>query len=348
MKKILKFVLFLILSLVAVFGLFLLYATLTDYRPEEKIVLSESPSPESFSDSATISLITWNIGYAGLNKEMDFFYDGGEKVRPPADTVYRNILAIKSFVLGNDSIDFFLLQEVDQKAKRSYRTNQTDTLKKLFPSYHSGFGKNYDVRFVPTPPANPMGRVISGLFTLARKTPAKIVRHAYPGNFSFPTGLFMLDRCFMEFRYPVSNGRELVIINTHNSAFDDGELRRAQMKYLRAFLLEEATKNNYVIAGGDWNQCPPGFRGSFSKDRFDEKDYLPIEDNYIDGWKWVYDGATPSNRRTDVPYVQGLTATTVIDFFLISPNIEPLSVQTVDLGFKHSDHQPVILSVRLK
>ena len=39
------------------------------------------------SDSAEISLLTWNIGYCGLDKEMDFFYDGGTKVITPKENM---------------------------------------------------------------------------------------------------------------------------------------------------------------------------------------------------------------------------------------------------------------------
>ena len=30
----------------------------------------------------SFNVVTWNIGYAGLDREMDFFYDGGTRVRP--------------------------------------------------------------------------------------------------------------------------------------------------------------------------------------------------------------------------------------------------------------------------
>ena len=46
----------------------------------------------------------------------------------------------------------------------------------------------------------------------------------------------MLDRCFLVNRYPVSNGNELLMINTHNSAYDDGSLRKQQMDFLKDFL----------------------------------------------------------------------------------------------------------------
>ena len=42
------------------------------------------------------------------------------------------------------------------------------------------------------------------------------------------------------------------------------------------------------------------------------------------------------------------TVTTVTDFFLISPNIETLSIRNLDLNFEFSDHNPVLMNVKLK
>ena len=75
----------------------------------------------------------------------------------------------------------------------------------------------------------------------------------------------MLDRCFMVNRYPLENGKELLVINTHNEAFDPGEIRKAQMAYLKEFLLSEYAKGNYIIAGGDWNMSPPDFKPEFTR-----------------------------------------------------------------------------------
>ncbi len=40
--------------------------------------------------------------------------------------------------------------------------------------------------------------------------------------------------------------------------------------------------------------------------------------------------------------------TSVIDGFLVSPNVEIASVKTLDLGFAHSDHNPVRVKLRTK
>jgi endonuclease/exonuclease/phosphatase family metal-dependent hydrolase len=159
--------------------------------------------------------------------------------------------------------------------------------------------------------------------------------------------LFMLGRCFMVNRYILKNGKEIVLINTHNEAFDPGEIRKAQMEYLKDFITEEYKKGNYVIAGGDWNQCPPGFTPAFKGNRVNTEQ-MAINDDFLpSGWKWVFDNKTPSNRSVVTAYDPPATPTTVIDFFLLSPNVVPVSVQCINLDFENSDHNPVRIKLRI-
>jgi len=150
-------------------------------------------------------------------------------------------------------------------------------------------------------------------------------------------------------RYPMAGGKELLIINTHNSAYDAGGVLRSQeMKYLHDFLSAEYEKGNFVIVGGDWNQSPPGFKPEYTTDVFDNVDFTLIPDGFLpNDWKWIYDNTAATNRRVMIPFVRGKTPTTVIDFYLLSPNVEAISVNTIDKGFANSDHQPVRLKIKL-
>jgi len=152
-------------------------------------------------------------------------------------------------------------------------------------------------------------------------------------------------------RYDLSSGKEMVVLNIHNSAYDKGGfIKKQQLEYLRKLILTEYEKGNYVIAGGDWNQCPPDFQfDAFSPGQTDgytqiniEKDFLPAD------WTWVYDPSVPTNRKVEEIYEEGETFTTIIDFFLLSPNVEALSVKGIDLDFASSDHQPVRMEFRLR
>jgi endonuclease/exonuclease/phosphatase family metal-dependent hydrolase len=240
-----------------------------------------------------------------------------------------------------------LVQEVDKKARRSYQVDQFEILSKSLNTHKGLFAANYNVFFVPIPLHNPMGNVLAGLATFSEFDPFSAVRHSFPGNYSWPTRLFMLDRCFLVNRYPLSNGRQLLIINTHNSAFDDGSLRKQQMAHLKSFLLAEYKKKNYLIVGGDWNQEPFDFSPDFETNA-GGKDNISVEEGFPDeDWIWVYDKRTPSHRGLQAPYDEESSRLTVIDFYLVSPNVIPSRVRTIDMDFEFSDHQPVVASFEL-
>lgn len=348
LKKFLKFIIILIIVLWVLFFGIIIYAVISDYKPDEKTIIAENPTPSVPGDSLGISLLTWNIGYCGLDREMDFFYDGGTKVRTPEPVFRENFKAVSDFIKSNDSIDFILLQEVDRKSKRSYKLDEYSAIEEKLSKSSAQFATNYDVFFVPVPPSDPMGKVYSGISVFSNYVPSSSVRYSFPGNYGFPKQLFMLDRCFIVNRYPLKNGRQLLLINTHNEAFDPGEIRRAQMEYLKKFMLEEYASGNYIIAGGDWNQTPPDFTPEFVSNKVNsmqmaiKHDYLPAE------WTWVYDNTTPSNRTVTAAYNPEVTTTTVIDFFLLSPNVSKLAIKCINLNFANSDHNPVIIRAKLK
>ena len=346
--KYLKYPLYLLLLAVAIFLFILIYGTLSDYKPQEEILISSNPEAPVVNDSV-FNIMIWNIGYCGLGEKMDFFYDGGKGVRPERAVSQENLQGVINYVATQEHCDFFLFQEVDVKSKRSYRINQLDSLGTTLAPVHSSFGKNFDVFFNPVPPRAPLGKLHSGLATLSVKEPASSMRYSFPGNYGWPMGVFMLDRCFLVNRYPLAGGKELLVINTHNSAYDDGSLRKGQMEYLHGFLTEEYGKGNYIIVGGDWNQTPYGFEPRFEYDRFDTIQLSYIEQDYLPGeWTWLYDPGVPTNRRVDIPYVSGVSRTAVIDYYLLSPNLDPVAVKGINLNFVYSDHQPVLASFRLK
>lgn len=348
MKKVIRIIFGIVCVLVLGFAGLIGYATWSDYMPDPTTRVFENQKASVVPNQGSYRLMIWNIGYGGLSRDMDFFYDGGKQVRPARQIVEKNISAIQQFISRQKDIDFFLLQEVDQHSKRSYSMDEVSILSTIFPQYHSSFGKNYDVFFVPVPVFDPLGRVLAGLQTLSRFEPVSVVRHSFPGNYAWPQGLFMLDRCFLVSRYRLEKKKDLLVVNTHNSAYDDGTLRHRQMTYLKDFLIREYKKGNYVIVGGDWNQCPPGLRPDFEQNLVDSKNRMDIEKEYLPGWKWAYDEKTPTNRRLVAPYDKKTTLTTVIDFFLVSPNIDIKQVHGVYLDFKHSDHHPVKLEIKLK
>ena len=346
--RLIRPLLYLLALLTGAFLLFLLYAWMDDYRPPETTVIEKDERAPALDDTSVYSLLIWNIGYAGLDASMDFFYDGGKQMRPDEEGVLTNLKGITETLTPFRDRDFVLLQEVDRDSKRSYHHNQEEIIEGQMDPSGAWFGLNYNVACVPIPLKEPMGKVTSGLLTLSNHSPSQVVRHSYPGNYGWPMRLFMLDRCFLVSRFPMQDGHELLVINTHNSAYDDGSLRKQQMEYLKNFLLSEYARGNYIIVGGDWNQSPYGLPPELPGHRFDTLNLTYVEEGYpAPDWTWAYDPEIPTNRRVTTPYSRENSLTTIIDFYLLSPNIRVIDVSTIDLGFRYSDHQPVALDVRL-
>lgn len=338
-----------IIVAIVMFGLFLAYSTLTCYRPDPEMSVWKSDRPDTISVDSTLQALCWNIGYAGLGDNMDFFYDNGNEVRDTKQRTIENLDSITAFLGRNKDRNFFLLQEVDFKSHRTYNIYQIDYLVKAM-NYQNSTGINYDVAFVPIPVKNPMGRVLSGVVTFSNPIPKSSTRYQYPGEFPWPSRIFNLRRCMLVNRYPTSNGKELILVNTHNSAFDDGSLKQQEMLLLKALVLDEYQKGNYVVVGGDWNQSPPKFPLTTFASNYESPSFklTNIDSSFISpDWTWAFDSAQPTNRYLDEPYVANKNYTGILDFFLLSPNVKLVSCKTRNLQFRNSDHNPVLVSFKL-
>ena len=348
LKKVLRNFLIFAALLLGLFALFLGYQSLTAYRPAGVEPIAINCLPGSYSD--TLNLVSWNIGYAGLGKEMDFFYEGGTMVRPKHEQAKAYLKGIIEHLSSFEQPDFILLQEVDTLAHRSWDVNQYKAISSHFADYCPAFALNYKA-WVPMPMTEPMGRVRAGLMTLSRQAPLEVTRHAYADGYSWPMSLFMLNRCFMVARYQTESQKQLVVINLHNSAFSDAaEIREKELAALKSFMETESGKGNYVIAGGDWNQNPAPLKNpTVDKTYRFRFIHPPIPDDFLPvGWQYAWDPLHSTNRDVDIPYTIGTTTSTIMDFFVISPDIELLFVKTLPTGFDVSDHQPVEMKVVLK
>ncbi|BBJ28202.1 endonuclease/exonuclease/phosphatase family protein [Athalassotoga saccharophila] len=338
-----------ILSILSIILGFIIFSEITMYRPPkiEKVTVLRKIKGEKFRRE--FSILTWNVGYGGLGKNADFFMSGGKTSKPANKRVVEeNMNSILSF-LYDQKFDFILLQEVDLRSSRTYKINEVELFSRL--PYLSYFAMNYNVQFVPVPLLSPIGKVKSGIMMLSKFEPYRVERYALPGDLEWPRKLFELKRAFLLTRYRVDS-HDLLILNLHLSAFDDGKLRMKELEYIKSFILKEYEKGNYVIVGGDWNLIMPGLSKKHFEFTTSEKylkNYLEFPLNWTQpGWQWAFDPNTPTNRSNERPFVKGENFVTVIDGFLVSPNLEMISVKTIDLGFENSDHNPVHLKIKLK
>lgn len=346
-------ILLLLLSLPLLYVLaHLTLAYITKYKPSqvETLVVNEKVNEKSISTTdSSLTFLIWNVGYGGLGKDVDFFYDGGKMVITPEDLVRKYISGINSYIESQKDVDFILLQEVDINSRRSKGVNMFEGIQSILENHYSIFALNYKVRFLPFPWTEPLGRITSGIGTFSKSKPSKSNRVAFPGITDFPRKLFYLERCMMVNRYPLANGKELIVVNTHLEAYDDGGVKKKQMALMKEWLEKEYKSGNYVVIGGDWNIAPPDFDvHKWEKEKENEPLYLMKNDpNYIKGWKYAYDPNVPTNRKNDKP-MNDKTFTTVIDYFYVSPNVIIEEVLGVDAKFEHSDHNPVKLKIRLQ
>lgn len=343
----LKILLGIVLLIVSALVFLLIFLTVTEYRPEDTAdaEISEISDNSSNPVDKQLTIYTWNIGYAGLGASSDFFMDGGSNVNPTAEEVSDNLTAIKDFFASNPA-DAWLLQEVDVN---SARTGYTDELKSISESYEGSFALayNYKCEFVPIP-LPPIGKVQSGIATftnhLINSTPERI---SLPCPFSWPVSSANLKRCLLVTRLAVDGSdKEVVLVNLHLEAYDDGEGKIAQTKQLTDFLSSEYEKGNYVIAGGDFNQT---FPNTLKKFPVTADEWTPgiMEDTSLpEGFRYAFDGERASCRLLNEPLSDD-SQMYVLDGFIVSPNVKVDLVETVDLNFANSDHNPVKLQITL-
>lgn len=352
-KKMLKVILIILGIILLCAAALILWLSVTEFNPGDvtdvKIEAnSEVNGLKPFLDEE-FSVISWNIGYAGLGKGSDFFMDGGSDVASAdQDTVSASLLGIyKTLYSDAEPATVFMLQEVDKNSSRTYGKDEADAL----GINNSAYALNYSCKFVPYP-VPPIGRVNSGLLTTTVYDIDSAERISLPCPFSWPVSTANLKRCLLVSYLPIEgSSSKLVIVNLHLEAYDDGEGKIAQTKQLREFIQSEYEKGNYVIAGGDFNQVFPGGIEKYPNEHPELwEPGIITEDIMPEGWSLAYDLETPSCRLLNQPYDPEDIENTqyyVIDGFIISPNVELISVETLDAGFEFADHNPVQLKVKL-
>ena len=329
------------------------FLSITEYKPADRENIKvEGTAERKLSTDTEISLLTFNIGYGALGDNADFFMDGGSSVYTADENrVNENLDGILKEV-KNLNPDIVLFQEIDKSSSRSYKINEYEKFKGELNNYSFSFANNFKVAYLPYP-VPPIGKVDSGIATASAFSVASAQRVQLPIPFSWPMRMANLKRCVLISRIPIENSqKELVIFNLHLEAYDSGEGKIEQTKMLAKLLKAETEKGNYVIAGGDFNQI----FSTANKDAFKVSDgmWTPGEIDataFGEGFEFLMDENTPSCRSLDKAY-KGADKETfqyyLIDGFIVSGNIDVKTVKTQDLGFKNSDHNPVLLKAVLK
>lgn len=167
-----------------------------------------------------ISVMTWNLGYAGNGAEASFFLDGGHDVLAEnKPSVLRHMANMTDF-LGQHPEDIYLLQEVDSGSRRTFYVNELELISKRLSTSCFSYARNHDVPFIPYPYLQPLGRIRSGILSAAARRPVEARRYRLPGSFHWPDSAFQLQRCLLLWRLPREDGADWIVINAHLEAWE--------------------------------------------------------------------------------------------------------------------------------
>lgn len=360
--KFVKIVFIVLLSIVLLLGVALAVLTILEYRPKDiEEVPVENNQTRLVSLNQELSMMTFNMGYAGLGEDEDFIMDGGKQGIPSSREVVTSYFDGIKEILSSNPSDFYLMQEVDLKSRRSYDVDQVlGITHELGESFSTQFAYNFKSVFVPFPVSltDYLGYVESGIATYTKYQVDDAKRYQFPGAFSWPLRIANLKRAMMVSTIDIEDSEhDLIIVNLHMSAYDaSGTLREQEMAFLKEFLSNQKTLGNYVIVGGDFNQTFPGASDVYPVQEGLWEAY-PIEDDFLpDGYEFMYDLTNPSCRLLNQPYDPNddMTQYYIIDGFIVSDNIEVipydetvLGAKTLNYDFMHSDHNPVVLKFKL-
>lgn len=288
-------------------------------------------------ETDALSVTTWNLGYAGLGAESDFSVDGGKNYLPPSAGVTRKNLAGISRELGTTRADVVLLQETARASLLTRGADSVAAAAKALDGRDNAFSADFATRLLPPPFAARHGLLSSVGVSGAERQIVPL-----PLEPQYILGMTQRRYHLHVIRLPAPGGG-WTVIDVHLSAFDEGaNVRLEQLRAVIAFARSEFEQGRRVIIGGDWNY---EFHRPARPYTTEEK-YLfwvhpfPYEE-LPEGWSVAIDRDTPSVRTNERPYRKGENFTTVIDGFVISPNVRTLSVKARDLDFQFSDHQPI-------
>lgn len=353
--------------------IYLAYVFISFYRIEDNKVLDVSNSKISspIETDKTYKVMTFNIGFGAYDDQFTFFMDTGyedseKKIKTKGKQswatdkqhVYDNIAGCIS-VINSKNPDFIMLQEVDDNSTRTYHINEVELITNEFKDFSFSQANDYHSAFLFYPFTQPHGKSSSNLITLSKTNIISSLRRSLPLSDSKLANIMDLDRCIMINRYEIQNSdKHFVLINVHLSAYDEGgKIRKKQNELLREVLENERKNGNYVILGGDFNQVliPNGTEYYIKPNGEITPDWVAGFEGSFEGYTLAYstegdDGANFGTARNNTkPFDKNWTYTCTIDGFVVSNNIEIEDIKNVTShAFKYSDHNPVLLTFKMK
>lgn len=321
------------------------------YPRQVSSLFAQNKIEKSIEIGDSLGILMWNISYGGMPSEMDFFYSGGDKIQlneRKSKENFQNIL--DKITEYRDSTDVFLFQKIDTVSTRSYHKNQYFEIQNKLPEYESSFCLNFSVPYIPVPLNDPIGAVHSGLLSMSKFGMNEYQRISLNDKeYFWPKKLFTAQKCIQLLSTDVGN-KKLHVLHVHLNSYDfQGEIRLAQLAQVERIADSLFQRGDYVVIAGGWNMSPPGFQKYKIRYGYKAKPAFPEIDSsvYFENWKFEYNPIFPTSRSLAEEYRHGAINTSIKDFFICSPNVTILKVNTDHNEFKWSDHHAVYLRILL-
>ncbi len=346
-----RFLIGLVIFLVVLVGLGYFLIRYLNYFPADKEnVIIVCKQPPKLKKGMKLRLLSWNIQY-GASRKYHFFYDGGKAVYSTKKDVEKTLKAI-SDVIKEVKPDVILWQEVDRHSRRTSFIDEAKWLLKAHPEFKCWTSTPYHKSsYIPAPSHQHLKQVQMDLTVFSKYSIRQATRHALPMlKESFLRRAFNLKRAVFEVHLPVEKSTDLVLLDTHLSAFSfgDGTLDKQVAKLLQLGMQLEKQGFPWVLSG-DFNLLPPGDNPErLGKDaQYYSEKHNPIEILYKTFTPALTIEQYDKNRskyNTYLPFGAKKTDRW-IDHTFVGQKVKVLNYQPLQKYSNISDHLPIVIDI---
>jgi|LGOV01.1.fsa_nt_gb endonuclease/exonuclease/phosphatase family metal-dependent hydrolase len=322
MKKLLSYLLFLFLLVIA----FFFYGTQSSIDSQSYNNIKNYDLQQTNLND-TLTIMSYNIGWlSGMTNNLAVDRD---------DKLYSTNLNKGVKILDKNRPNIIAFQEIDIDANRSFNYNQPDSVANKLRYKHGALAINWDKKYVPFPGYNPkyfFSKTISSQYILSdfeiiENSSEKLIK---PINAPFYYNAFYLDRLIQKTILKTKKGK-LMVLNVHLEAFDE-ETRINHIK--RSIEVFENYKDKMpTILIGDFNspQDDNGIRNEILENLFSMDNVSnAIIDSVYKSNKNKYNTFPTDNPQTKIDFI-----------FYNSDKIKAIDSGVMQELGEVSDHYPV-------